>query len=422
MKILHTVESYDPVSNGMQQVVKQLSERLANLGHKVTVATSYHPLRNSLIINGVKIEQFKISGKEVGGYSADEQEIQRYRDFVLTSGFDIVTNFAAQQWATDILLPILPQIKSIKVFVPTGFSGLFDHRFKQYFEAMKKHMANYDMNVFLSDDYQDINFARENGIKKIILIPNGAAHEEFVEDPTVNIRKQLNIPSDYFLMLSVGSHTGLKGHREAIKILKKVKATNLALLIVGNNPHTGSPAKTFFKFVYKTLVNTFSFFSEKKYFPACSLTCSISDDFFKFSYAGIFQKKILRIENLSRRDTLNAYMQADLFLFPSNIECSPLVLFESMASNTPFLATEAGNAKEIISWSNGGMLLPTRKLRNGYVIANIDDSARLLNQVINDKPLRDKMAASGLAVLNEKYSWAIIVRKYEELYSSLLSN
>jgi len=39
MKILHTVESYTPSINGMQQVVKQLSERLVLLGHDVTVAT-----------------------------------------------------------------------------------------------------------------------------------------------------------------------------------------------------------------------------------------------------------------------------------------------------------------------------------------------------------------------------------------------
>ena len=40
------------------------------------------------------------------------------------------------------------------------------------------------MNVFLSNDYQDINFARENGVKKIILIPNGASEDEFIDEPT----------------------------------------------------------------------------------------------------------------------------------------------------------------------------------------------------------------------------------------------
>jgi hypothetical protein len=40
MKILHLVESYLPARNGMQ-VVTQLSTRLVEKGHQVTVVTSY---------------------------------------------------------------------------------------------------------------------------------------------------------------------------------------------------------------------------------------------------------------------------------------------------------------------------------------------------------------------------------------------
>lgn len=46
MKIFHCVESYYPAVGGMQEVVKQLSERLACLGHDVTVVTRFHPDRN----------------------------------------------------------------------------------------------------------------------------------------------------------------------------------------------------------------------------------------------------------------------------------------------------------------------------------------------------------------------------------------
>jgi glycogen synthase len=37
MKILHTVEFYSPSTGGAQEVVKQLSERMAEKGHVVTV-------------------------------------------------------------------------------------------------------------------------------------------------------------------------------------------------------------------------------------------------------------------------------------------------------------------------------------------------------------------------------------------------
>ena len=101
MKILHTVQNYWPSIGGMQEVVRQLSERLVLAGHDVTVATSRHPLRAGNLYHGVKIVDFEVSGNLVAGMAGD---VERYREYVLDGGFDVVVNFAAQQWATDALL------------------------------------------------------------------------------------------------------------------------------------------------------------------------------------------------------------------------------------------------------------------------------------------------------------------------------
>jgi len=419
MKILHTVESYDPTSHGMQQVVKQLSERLIKLGHEVTVATSYHPNRENLLINGVKIEEFEISGKAIGGYQAGENEIQRYRDFLLNSEFDVITNFAAQQWATDIALPILNKIKAAKVFVPTGFSELANIKFNDYFDSMKIWMKEYDMNVFLSKDYQDIDFARENCVKNIKVIPNGASAEEFVEKPSINIRKELGIPENHSLILHVGSHTGLKGHKEAVKIFKKAKIVNATLLLVGNTTHSIGEMNHLLKFSIKSIANLFSFFSGKKFFPSCSFSCKLDEQWFKYSYAHKLQNKLFFVKNLSREQTVAAYMASDLFLFPSNIECSPLVLFECMASKTPFLTTDVGNSKEIISWSNSGTLLPTLELKDGLRIADINKSANILEELISNKKAVKEKAILGFKAFTNNYSWDKISKEYEQLYFRL---
>src|SRR3989338_1868739 len=107
MRILHTVESYFPSLNGMQEVAQQISERLVCEGHEVTIATSFHSDRKQYVINGVAIEQFRIRGNMVRGIDGKKLEIQRYIDLLRSPKFDIVTNFAAQQWATDLALPIL---------------------------------------------------------------------------------------------------------------------------------------------------------------------------------------------------------------------------------------------------------------------------------------------------------------------------
>lgn len=418
MKILHTVESYDPASHGMQQVVKQLSERLSRSGHHVTVATRFDPNRQNLTINGVNIEEFKISGRAVDGYNAEETEIQRYRDFLLNSDFDVITNFAAQQWATDIALPLLKQIKAVKVFVPTGFSELNNIKFKDYFDLMKFWLKDYDMNVFLSNDYQDVNFAKENEVKNIKIIPNGASAEEFLPDISIDIRKQLNVPHNHFLILHVGSHTGLKGHKEAIEIFKKAKIKNATLLIIGNSTHHGSKINYWAKFLFKSFANLFYRFSGKKYFPACSISCSIKGKTDKFSFDRIFNKKFLLVKNLSRKETVAAYMEADLFLFPSNIECSPLVLFECMASRTPFLTSDVGNTKEIISWSNSGSLLASEKI-GGYSMTNVKESALILENLLLDRAKIENMKEVGFEVFSNNYSWDKISKEYENLYQGL---
>ncbi|MFH1997988.1 MAG: glycosyltransferase family 4 protein, partial [Patescibacteria group bacterium] len=234
MKILHTVEQYYPSIGGMQEVVKQLSERLVKLGHEVTVATSCRVDRKYYNLNGVQVKSFKISGNAVRGYEGKVNEIKRYQNFLINSDFDIITNFAAQQWATDLALKILKKIKAKKVFVPTGFSGLYYPCYKEYFVKMIDWMKQYDMNVFLSSNYRDINFARDHNISKLVIIPNGAGADEFLSKIDFDIRKLFNIKLNDFIVLLVGSHTGKKGHKEAIKIFQVANLKNSTLIIVAN--------------------------------------------------------------------------------------------------------------------------------------------------------------------------------------------
>lgn len=388
MKIIHCVESYYPAVGGMQEVVKQLSERMAKLGHDVTVMTRFHPQRNSTHLNGVKIEAFNIDGNPKMITTSEEK---RYVDVLLQTDAEVVVFFAAQQWATDLPLPFLNQIKAKKVSVPTGYSGLYWPEFKDYFEKMKSYIHGYDMNVYLSDDYRDINFARENGVTKLCLIPNGAAADEFLAESSVDIRKELGIPPDHFLVLHVGSYTGWKGHRETIELFLRANTDKATLLMIGNNhEHFG-----------------------RQYIKHPSLA------WLKFTRT-LFGRKRVIFTYLSRPATVAAYKQANLFLFPSNIECSPIVLFECAAAKLPFLSTDVGNSLEIARWTGGGAILPTQKDKNGFSHARIKESLNLLNQLIADKRKREQMAIKAFENWEKKYSWEKITDNYLEMYSSLL--
>ncbi len=371
----------------MQEVVKQISERLSRAGHDVTVATSHLPERVSNEVNGVKIVPFHVSGNLAEGLRG---EVEQYRDFVLNSDFDVMLNYAAQQWATDALIPVLDDISSKKVLVPCGFSALYLPSYQEYFRSMRQWLTKYDACVFASTKYRDTEFAREEGVRSIRVIPNGAAQDEFSTDHFSEIRKKLHIGKEVFLILTVGSHTGLKGHAEVIEMFRQARIQHAALLIVGNDVEGG-----------------------------CTRSCKMKSTLFNLSPRLRARKKSAIVRSLSREDVLAAYRAADLFVLASKIECSPIVLYEAMASQTAFLTSDVGNAKEIIEWSNGGLLISTTFNKNGQSVADLGDGAAKIERLERDEELLCELSCNGFRAWQRRFTWEKIAGEYEQLYLDL---
>jgi len=384
MKILHTVESYLPQRHGMQEVVTQLSENLVTFGHDVTIATKVDSNRTKRILNGVKIRAFKLSGNAVNGIEGDVDE---YLNFVLNSKFDVVTNFAAQQWATDCVLPILNKLKAFKVFVPTGFSGLYLDQYQEYFQCMKEWMKEYNATVFLSKQYRDYKFAKENKLRNTVVIPNGASYSEFTEVDGIDIRELLGIRPAKKIILHVGSYTGIKGHIEAYEIFKKAGLDNAVLLFVGKGLSKVQQYVDKDKTLFSRLV-------------------------------GRYKEKQVYFAPLTRTETVAAFKQSDLFLFPSLLECSPIVLFECLASKTPFLANNVGNANEIAKTSKGGIILPGVEDSQGFFRPDIEEASILLENLVLNKHLVQKMALQGYEAWKKRFTWEQISLQYERLYQN----
>jgi glycosyltransferase involved in cell wall biosynthesis len=417
MKILHTVESYLPARHGMSEVVRQISERLVQLGHQVTVATSNDPRRHESHIQGVEVRSFDVYGKSATGIWGNASS---YQNFLIDFNPDIIVNFAAQQWATDLALPLLSRLKARKVFVPTGFSALANPTFHNYFSAMREWMRGYDACVFLSDSYRDIDFARSAGIESIAIIPNGAAAEEFDRMKDSGMRERLGIPKDHQLILHVAGYLSIaKGQADAIDIFSRSSLSKATLMLIC--PDFGRPAL-------------------KSLLPKHILKASCQIAWIKGLRLFVFriwlrllcclrqkcnnaQGRQIKFVSLSRKDTTSAFLDADLLLFPSRIECSPLVLFEAAAAQTPFLVTDVGNASEIIRWTGGGRLLPgvTKNDWEGSVQADLEAGARCLDDLMADQQARKQMATSAHEAWLRHFTWSHIAEKYEQLYSSLLA-
>jgi glycosyltransferase involved in cell wall biosynthesis len=396
MKILHAVESYYPSVSGAPEVVRHLSERMVKAGHDVTVACRKLPERKSLMHNGVKIVEFNIRPTSDQGMSTVTGlagDTKKYQDFLIEGDWDVVMTYAAQQWSTDLMLPILDKLKAKKVIVPCGYSGLFTPIYKQYFKDMPNYLRKFDASVYLSNNYRDINFARVHKIKNIHVIANGADENEFAKLPTAAQKQKLKDKYGIkgLMLMTIGNYTGEKGHRELLKVVKRLPLPKVTLVSAGTaTPGIGS--YDMFKQGAERII------SSKK-------------------FAG---KKVVMIDGTDRKAVRELLKCADIFVFLSNIEASPLVLFEANAAGVPFIATAAGNSAEISKWTGGGIIVKTRQLPNGRVVADTLDTVYKITFYGLNGIKRRALGRRGRASWQKKFTWQKLTEEYLELYGSLI--
>lgn len=387
MKILHTVEFYAPNVGGAQEVVKQLSERMAAKGHDVTVATSALPDRKSTIISGVKIIEFDISGNTIRGFSGD---VENYKKFLVESDFDVIMNYAAQQWTADIFFAVMDRVKGHKVLVPCGFSNLYDPAYAAYFEKMPDILRQYDATVYMSGHYRDIDFARAEGVHNTRLIPNGANEDEFndiSEKARTAFRKRSGFKPGEILVVNVSNHTGEKGHYEMLATFLLAPFRNARFCLI-SGAHGG--CSRYCKLIAKA-INSLSWLTGRR----------------------------VDVLFLDRTQTVTAMKAADIFLFLSNIEASPLVLFEAAAAGVPFISTTAGNASEIAEWT-GGLIVPTKDIGNGRVRAKLLPASRILASLGRDKNRRLALGEAGRQAWEARFTWSKLTDQYLALYTELV--
>lgn len=368
MRILHTVEFYEPSKGGAQEVVKQLSERLAARGHDVTVATSFLPERTATELKGVKIQQFRISGNAVKGI---EGEAGAYQEFLLDSNFDVVMNYAAQTWTTDLTFPILSQIQAKKVLAPLGYSRLRDRRYANYFRELPGYLRQYDRLVYTSEQYQDKAFGDQHGAgNKAVVIPNGASAEEFSRKP-LGFRQRYRI-STGAMFLSVSNHYFAKGHLFVIDAFRRAGVRDATLVIIGERPQAHGWYSCF---------------------PVCSLISTLNTS-------------VRILHDVPREWVVSAYQEADLFLFGSKVECAPLVMYEAFASRTPFVTTRVGNVSD-----HSDIL---------RIVHSRDVMAEEMRGFVQNPETYRSLAERGELLFETLHTWEFLTGQYEELYESVL--
>lgn len=421
MKILFCCELYFPSIGGVQVVMQQLAERFAARGHDVTVATTMLKERLSKTINSVKVAEFSVTGNNASGLHGD---IDQYRDFVTSGNFDVVMIKAAQQWTFDALWPVIDKINGAKVFIPCGFSGLYEPAYEAYFNELPAILHKLDHLIFYASDYRDINFAIKNLIDHYSIIPNGASELEFEVPLDDEFRKRYEIGENELLFLTVGSMTGLKGHLEVAKAFEYLRLTgqHATLILNGNRgmSHNGIISRLVvmyglygLKYVFKNIVKFILQLAGINVGKEDELDCAVRRINSKSDRQVI-------VVDLPRIDLVQAFIASDLFIFASNVEYSPLVLFESVAAGTPFLSVPVGNSEEIASWTGAGVICPAPKDSKGYTRVDPKELAIAIEGLISNPEQLKTMGKIGKENWRQNFTWEKIADMYEAVFVKCL--
>ena len=144
------------------------------------------------------------------------------------------------------------------------------------------------------------------------------------------------------------------------------------------------------------LIGNSYFMGWRKWVSQCYLQCRLEAT----------RTKSLMLEGLTREDVVRAYVDADVFLFGSKVECSPLVMFESFASKTLFVTTDCGNVRDYSD------------------VACVINSEAAAVDVVKDFRSHPQRYADriekGYKLFQECLNWTSIARTYESLYLKIL--
>ena len=120
------------------------------------------------------------------------------------------------------------------------------------------------------------------------------------------------------------------------------------------------------------------------------------------------------IEKEEEREIKEFYYRADVFVAPSVWdEPLGLVILEAMAAKTPVVATR-----------KGGIPLAIRNGVNGLFVRprNSTQIAEAVNKLLENEELRKKMGENAREIVEKRFTWKIIAKKYKRIYRKFYKN
>lgn len=386
LKIVFTIISYKPDTNGVELVTSYLAEGLAKKGHKVFVITSSYTNKttpNKECISGVNI--IRIPLKTV--HTVHKGNKKEYQNLILEvcKDADCLINVCTQIVTTDWCMPILNKLKckkilylhsiidfkwnkmsfsSFKYFISKVWNTI---RWGIYYNFNKSKFKQYDEVTQLHDkDYSYDYFIKKYNIKSKIM-ENAAEDYFFITQDTTEFRK----PFEKYI-INVSNYGEIKNQKLAVEqFLKSDIEKGIGLVLIGSK-----------KNIY--------YDETKKLIENLRIKYNLNND----------EKPILMLDNIDRR-LIPLYVQnASIYLLTSKWEAFPISLLEAMASKLPFISTDVGIVKYLCE---------------GKVVNNDDDIHYWIEKFMQDEELRKSIGEASYIYAKNNCKVSDKVNEFEKI-------
>ncbi|HBF87653.1 MAG TPA: hypothetical protein DDX39_03335 [Bacteroidales bacterium] len=115
-------------------------------------------------------------------------------------------------------------------------------------------------------------------------------------------------------------------------------------------------------------------------------------------------------ENIYGKDKATFFETADIFAFPSLLECFPLVLLEAMQYKLPIVCFDVGGVSEIVENEKNGFVQP---------LGNESAFQAKLELLISDVQLRIKLGNAARKTFDSKFTKNIFEREMRKVFVSI---
>ncbi|MBT5868444.1 MAG: glycosyltransferase [Nitrospinaceae bacterium] len=244
--------------------------------------------------------------------------------------------------------------------------------------CLSKAFNRADAIICESQDFADQLIAKGLTRQRITVLPNGLDLQQFKPMDQISQRKQLGLPTDRPLLLSVGNLSERKGHKYLLQALSKILQSYGPVLVV--------------------IVGEGEFRS--------SIEATIAD---------LKLENSVHLAGFQKGETIANWLNAaDIFILPSLLEGTPNILLEAMACQLAVVSTRVGGVGHVIEdGTNGCLVQPKSEIEIADTVVSL----------LQDPDLCQQLGKNARETIYSKYgSWKEQSLKLKNLYAKILVN